>query len=213
MKKGRGHQVRRRDEGRARDAAGQQGRVQRPSQSTSRTMQGRARRPTQGSDRRPSPADTGQVVDDRPGFTSTRRLRRRSRAPDDKAAGSRTSTQGRPAPAARLVGAGQLRRRAGSTRAGQRPGWRCGQPDDEQKTRSARRCCSRAARRRCRGARSTSTSASARWCRAAACSFVTVPDTIVEIHPAWRGYSYFIVDDEIIIVEPSTFKIVAVLTV
>jgi type IV secretory pathway VirB10-like protein len=43
--------------------------------------------------------------------------------------------------------------------------------------------------------------------------FVTVPDTIVRIHPAWRGYSYFIVDDEIIIVEPSTFKIVAVLTV
>jgi hypothetical protein len=43
--------------------------------------------------------------------------------------------------------------------------------------------------------------------------FVTVPDTIVRIHPAWRGYSYFIVDDEIIIVEPSTFRIVAVLTV
>ena len=43
--------------------------------------------------------------------------------------------------------------------------------------------------------------------------FVTVPDTIVEIHPAWRGYSYFIVDEEIIIVEPSSFKIVAVLTV
>jgi len=43
--------------------------------------------------------------------------------------------------------------------------------------------------------------------------FVTVPDTIVEIHPAWRGYSYFIVDDEIIIVEPRSFKIVAVLTV
>jgi hypothetical protein len=43
--------------------------------------------------------------------------------------------------------------------------------------------------------------------------FVTVPDTIVRIHPAWRGYSYFIVDDEIIIVEPRSFKIVAVLTV
>ncbi len=43
--------------------------------------------------------------------------------------------------------------------------------------------------------------------------FVAVPATIVEIHPAWRGYSYFIVDEEIIIVEPSTLKIVAVLVV
>ena len=43
--------------------------------------------------------------------------------------------------------------------------------------------------------------------------FVAVPATLVEIHPAWRGYSYFIVDDEIIIVEPRTFKIIAVLTV
>ena len=43
---------------------------------------------------------------------------------------------------------------------------------------------------------------------------MTVPDRrSSEIHPAWRGYSYFIVDDEIIIVEPSTFRIVAVLTV
>jgi len=43
--------------------------------------------------------------------------------------------------------------------------------------------------------------------------FVAVPETLVEIHPAWRGYRYFIVDEEIVIVEPSTFKIVAVLTV
>jgi hypothetical protein len=43
--------------------------------------------------------------------------------------------------------------------------------------------------------------------------FVTVPDTIVRIHPAWRGYSYFVVDEEIIIIEPKTLKIVAVLTV
>jgi hypothetical protein len=43
--------------------------------------------------------------------------------------------------------------------------------------------------------------------------FVTVPSTLVEIHPAWRGYSYFIVDDEIIIVEPNTLRIVAVLSV
>ena len=44
-------------------------------------------------------------------------------------------------------------------------------------------------------------------------TLVTVPSTLVEIHPAWRGYSYFIVDDEIIIVEPSTMRIVAVLAV
>jgi hypothetical protein len=43
--------------------------------------------------------------------------------------------------------------------------------------------------------------------------FVAVPATLVEIHPAWRGYSYFIVDDEIIIVEPRSLRIVAVLTV
>ena len=43
--------------------------------------------------------------------------------------------------------------------------------------------------------------------------FVSVPATIVEIHPAWRGYSYFIVDEEIIIIEPSSFKIIAILNV
>jgi len=40
---------------------------------------------------------------------------------------------------------------------------------------------------------------------------VTVPDTIIEIHPAWRGYRYFVVGDEIVIVEPRSLKIVAVL--
>jgi hypothetical protein len=43
--------------------------------------------------------------------------------------------------------------------------------------------------------------------------FVTVPDTLVRIHPAWRGYSYFIVDEEIIIVDSRTLQIVAVLVV
>ena len=43
--------------------------------------------------------------------------------------------------------------------------------------------------------------------------FVTVPATLVEIHPAWRGYSYFIVDDEIIIVDSRTMQIIAVLAV
>jgi hypothetical protein len=42
---------------------------------------------------------------------------------------------------------------------------------------------------------------------------VAVPPTLIEIHPAWRGYMYFIVGERIIIVEPSSYKIVAVLVV
>jgi hypothetical protein len=42
---------------------------------------------------------------------------------------------------------------------------------------------------------------------------VVVPSTLVEIHPAWRGYRYFIVGERIIIVEPASYKIVAVLDV
>jgi hypothetical protein len=41
---------------------------------------------------------------------------------------------------------------------------------------------------------------------------VEVPDVIVEIHPEWRGYWYFVVGDEIIIVDRS-HRIVAVLAV
>jgi len=40
-----------------------------------------------------------------------------------------------------------------------------------------------------------------------------LPTTIVEIEPEWRGYMYFVSGDEIIIVEPSTLRIVAVLDV
>ena len=40
-----------------------------------------------------------------------------------------------------------------------------------------------------------------------------VPVDDVEIQPAWRGYMYFVYEDEIIIVEPGTLRIVAVLTV
>lgn len=42
---------------------------------------------------------------------------------------------------------------------------------------------------------------------------VAVPPTLVEIHPAWRGYMYFVVHEQIIIVEPRTLKIIAVLDV
>jgi hypothetical protein len=44
-------------------------------------------------------------------------------------------------------------------------------------------------------------------------TLVAVPATLVEIHPAWSGYMYFIVGDRIIIVEPESHKIVAVLVV
>jgi hypothetical protein len=40
-----------------------------------------------------------------------------------------------------------------------------------------------------------------------------VPVTLVEIEPTWRGYMYFVYADEIIIVEPRTLQIVAVLQV
>jgi hypothetical protein len=40
-----------------------------------------------------------------------------------------------------------------------------------------------------------------------------LPITIVEIEPEWRGYMYFVSGDEIIVVEPSSLRIVAVLDV
>jgi hypothetical protein len=41
--------------------------------------------------------------------------------------------------------------------------------------------------------------------------FVAVPSTIIEIQPAWRGFEYFLVGDEIVIVDPATLRIVAVI--
>ena len=38
-----------------------------------------------------------------------------------------------------------------------------------------------------------------------------LPMTVVEVYPQWRGFLYFIVGDEIVVVEPSTMEIVAVL--
>ncbi len=40
---------------------------------------------------------------------------------------------------------------------------------------------------------------------------VSLPSTIVEIEPAWRGYEYFLIGDEIVVVEPGTLRIVAVI--
>jgi hypothetical protein len=42
---------------------------------------------------------------------------------------------------------------------------------------------------------------------------VAVPETIIEIQPTWRGYEYFKVGDQIVIVDPRSMEIVAVLDV
>jgi hypothetical protein len=41
--------------------------------------------------------------------------------------------------------------------------------------------------------------------------FVTLPDEIVQIVPQYRGFEYFLVEDEIVIVDPRTLEIVAVI--
>ena len=38
-----------------------------------------------------------------------------------------------------------------------------------------------------------------------------LPPTIVEVYPAWRGYRFVLVGDEIIIIEPGSYRIVAVI--
>jgi microcystin-dependent protein len=42
-------------------------------------------------------------------------------------------------------------------------------------------------------------------------SFHPVPTEIITVYPAWRGYQFFLARGEIIIVDPATFEIVAVL--
>jgi hypothetical protein len=41
---------------------------------------------------------------------------------------------------------------------------------------------------------------------------VAVPDVIIEIHPQWRGFLYFVVEERIIIVDRN-HRIVAILVV
>lgn len=41
--------------------------------------------------------------------------------------------------------------------------------------------------------------------------FYPVPMELVQIYPHWRGYDYFLVGDQIIVVNPRTYEIVAVL--
>jgi hypothetical protein len=39
----------------------------------------------------------------------------------------------------------------------------------------------------------------------------TLPPTIVDVYPDWRGYSFVLVGDEIVIIDPATHRIVAVI--
>jgi hypothetical protein len=41
----------------------------------------------------------------------------------------------------------------------------------------------------------------------------TLPTTVVEVYPAWRGYRYILVQEEIVIIDPATYRIVAVINV
>jgi hypothetical protein len=41
--------------------------------------------------------------------------------------------------------------------------------------------------------------------------FVALPRTIVEIEPGWRGYEYFLIGDQMVIVNPRTMEIVAII--
>jgi len=42
-------------------------------------------------------------------------------------------------------------------------------------------------------------------------SFHPLPSQIVDIYPSWRGYEFFLVRNEIVVVDPRTLEIVAVL--
>jgi hypothetical protein len=42
-------------------------------------------------------------------------------------------------------------------------------------------------------------------------ALLPLPSTIVDIEPSWQGYLYFLVGDEIVVVDPDTYEIVAVL--
>ena len=48
------------------------------------------------------------------------------------------------------------------------------------------------------------------WFRAALFRFVPVPDVLVQIKPEWLGLLYFVYDSEIVIVDPSDMRIVAI---
>jgi len=42
-------------------------------------------------------------------------------------------------------------------------------------------------------------------------TFQTLPERVVTIYPEWRGYKFILVKEQIVIVDPNTYEIVAVL--
>jgi hypothetical protein len=40
--------------------------------------------------------------------------------------------------------------------------------------------------------------------------FMAIPQTIVEIQPEWRGFAYFMIGDRMVIIDPGTMEIVAI---
>lgn len=43
--------------------------------------------------------------------------------------------------------------------------------------------------------------------------FVAIPRTILEIEPAWRGFEYFMIGDRMVVINPRTMEIVAIVDV
>jgi hypothetical protein len=41
--------------------------------------------------------------------------------------------------------------------------------------------------------------------------FYPLPAEVVEIHPAWRGYDFVLVEEQIVVIDPRTFEIVAII--
>jgi hypothetical protein len=42
-------------------------------------------------------------------------------------------------------------------------------------------------------------------------TFHTLPSRVVTIYPEWRNYKYILVKEQIVVVDPDTYEIVAVL--
>jgi hypothetical protein len=41
--------------------------------------------------------------------------------------------------------------------------------------------------------------------------YYPLPTEVVTVYPEWRGYEFIVVNDQIIVIEPSTYEIVAVI--
>jgi hypothetical protein len=44
-------------------------------------------------------------------------------------------------------------------------------------------------------------------------SFHVLPERVVAIYPEWRGFKFIIVREQILIIDPNTFEIIAILEV